>query len=119
MLQQALPALREFVRTNPGGPVVYGGSTALNLLAEDLRGTVPASISNSLVWFVLPLAGRRRLDAAAFLREAGKAEAAALMEQQAKLVGQAQGLATAQRWTAVADVVERLASLEERLASCL
>lgn len=119
IIQQALPALRQYVQANPGGPVAYGGVEALKLLANDLRGTVPASISRSLVWFVLPLASRRSLDAAAFLREAGKAEAAALMERQARLVGQAQSMATAQQWAAVAGVVEQLASLEQQLALCL
>ncbi|MDQ2715308.1 MAG: hypothetical protein M3Z08_10405 [Chloroflexota bacterium] len=119
IIQQALPALRECVQVNPGGPVAYGGVEALHLLANDLRGQVPPSISNSLVQFVLPLASRRSLDAAAFLREAGKADAAALMDRQAVLAGQAQSMAVQRRWSAVAAVIEQLAGIEEQLVACL
>ncbi len=87
IIQQALPFLPEHVQANPGGPVAYGGVEGLHLLINDLQGQVPDSISNCLVQFVLPLASRRSLDAAAFLREARKPEAAVLMEHQALLVG--------------------------------
>ncbi len=119
IIQQALPTLRRYIQANPGGPVAYGGIEALNLLANDLRGAVPASISTSLVEFVLPLASHRSLDAAAFLLEAGKTDAAALMERQALLVGKAQSMAVLQQWPAVADVIDQLASLEQQLADCL
>ncbi|EFH88122.1 hypothetical protein [Ktedonobacter racemifer] len=119
IIQQALPFLHEDIRANPSGPVAYGGVEALHLLANDLRGEVPASISTSLVQFVLPLASRRSLDAAAFLREAGKAEAAVLMERQALLVGQAQSMAVQQQWSAVVPVVEQLIHIEQQLVICL
>lgn len=119
IVQQALPFLRADVQANPGGPVAYGGVEALQLLANDLRGKVPASISNSLVQFVLPLASRRSLDAAAFLREAGKAEAAVLMERQALLAGQAHKMAVQQQWSAVVMVVEKLIDIEQQLTICL
>lgn len=119
MIQQALPSLRELVQANPGGPVAYGGVEALQLLTNDLRGQVPASISNTLVQFVLPLASRRSLDAAAFLREAGKPDAAGLMERQALLTGQAQSMAVRQQWSDVATVVEQLIHIEQQLVACL
>src|SRR5579863_2342068 len=98
IIQQALPSLRRNVQADPGGPVAYGGVQALQLLANDLRGdTIPPVISDSLVQFVLPLAARRNLDAAAFLREASLPDASALMERQASLIGQAQYLAVQQQ----------------------
>lgn len=120
IIQQALPFLREHVQAHLGGPVAYSGVEALELLVNDLRGDrVPVSISISLVQFVLPLASQRSLDAAAFLREAGKAEAAGLMERQAVLTGQAQYRAVHRQWSAVVTVVEQLIVLEQELIGCL
>lgn len=120
IIQQALPFLRKDVQAHLSGPVAYSGVEALELLANDLRGDgVPVTICTSLVQFVLPLASRRGLDAAAFLREAGKAEAAGLMERQAMLVGQAQYRAVHRQWSAVGRVVEQLIALEQELIDCL
>ncbi len=120
IIQQALPLLREDVQAQLAGPVAYSGVEALELLANDLGGErVPVSISTSLVQFVLPLASRRSLDAAIFLREAGKSEAAVLMERQALLTGQAQYMAVQQQWSAVVTVVEQLISIEQQLVACL
>jgi hypothetical protein len=118
-IQQALPFLQAAVQANPGGPVAYGSVEALQMLVNDLCGPVHFSISNSLVQFVLPLASRRSLDAAAFLREAGKLEAAACMDRQALLTGQAQYLAVHQQWHAVGGVVEQLIHNEHQLIACL
>jgi hypothetical protein len=120
IIQHALPLLRKDVQAHLSGPVTYSGVEALALLAHDLQGDgVPVTISTSLVQFVLPLASRRSLDAAAFLREAGKTQAAGLMERQAVLCGQAHYRAVQKQWSAVGGLVEQLIVLEQVLGDCL
>jgi hypothetical protein len=120
IIQQALPFLREDVQAHLSGPVAYSGGEALEFLVNDLQGDdVPVTISTSLVQFVLPLASRRSLDAAAFLREAGNGEAAGLMERQAVLTGQAQYRAVQKQWSAVGGLVEQLIILEQAVRDCL
>ncbi len=72
-----------------------------------------------LTSFALPLAARRSHDAAAFLREAGHAEAAGLFERKAECFGEAQYWAVQERWTDTADLMEALADLEGALIHAL
>jgi hypothetical protein len=108
------------LRAEQNGPVVYSGAHALRMLAADLRAPQPpVSITASLATFTLPLGARRAIDAAAFLREAGLPEAAHCMEQQALLCGQAQYLATHQHYEQIAELLERLAKVEQEITERL
>jgi len=112
MISSTLAALESALTANPSGPVVYGGEKALLLLAQDLRGKIHPRLAGHLLWFALPLAARRATDAARFLAEAGKHQARAIQEHKARLFGEANYHAAQAQWDRVADVVERLASLE-------
>ncbi|WP_273841680.1 hypothetical protein [Rubrobacter calidifluminis] len=118
-ISRTLPLAWENVEHDPGGPVAYGGPRALRMLAGDLRREMPPVLVGHLTHFALPLAARRGLDAARFLREACREEAAGILEGQARLFGEAQYLAVRRRWPEVAAVVERLAGMEEELAGLL
>jgi hypothetical protein len=63
------------------------------MLAEILRVEAPEHLAGHLTYFALPLAVWRNLDAQAFLTEGNQPQAAELLEQQARLLGQAQYLA--------------------------
>lgn len=116
MIKRALPLIRSHVKAERKGPVVYSGTHALYRLIEDLRkNEKPPQILNSLMYFVFPLAARRSVDGAVFLSEAGLQEAARCMEQQGLLLGQAQYLAVHKRWDEVAELMERLAVIEQEL----
>jgi hypothetical protein len=115
MIERTLPTIRDNLVANPGGPVVYGGVQVFTMLARELRDHVSDALAGHLHHFALPLAARRNLDASAFLREAGLTEAATCMEQQALLYGRVQYEAAHRRWLQVADYMERLAELEQRL----
>jgi hypothetical protein len=115
MIRRSLPLIRANVQRDPAGPQVYGGIRALRLLVELLRAPVPEQLAGHLVHFALPLAVRRKLDAAAFLGEGELPVAAELVAQQARLLGVAQYLGVQQEWPAVAALVEQVTALEERL----
>lgn len=119
MIARTLPLLRENVTADPGGPEVYGGARVFSLLSQDARKHVSDPLAAHLRYFALPLAARRCLDAAMFLHEAGRVEAAEVMEHQARLFGSAQYQAVHEHWTIVADLLERLATLETRLVAVL
>ncbi len=120
MIARTLPTIKANVQAEPEGPVVYGGVQALYRLIKDLRASKkPAELLSSLIYFVFPLAARRSLDAAAFLIEGDMPEAANLVQQQALLVGKAQYLAVHKQWGKVADVMERLAEVEQELVASL
>jgi len=115
MIARTLPHIRTNVQRDPGGPEFYGSVRALRMLAETLRAEVPDHLVDHLRYFALPLAVRRNLDAQAFLTEGNRPEAAGLIEQQARLLGQAQYLGVHRSWSSVATVIEQVATLEERL----
>lgn len=119
MISDTLNALRRVIEANPSGPVIFGGVEALNLLARDLRGSVPSNLAEHLVWFALPLAARRALDGASFLAEAGKQSAAVIQAEQARLYGQANYLAVRGRWGQVAELIEQQTRLEEDLIASM
>ena len=92
---------------------------ALRMLAQTLRTQMPDHLPAHLLSFAFPLAVRRKLDAQAFLVEGNMPEAAALIEQQARLIGQAQYPGMQRMWSSVASLIEQVATLEERLvATC-
>jgi len=74
-IQQALPGIRSSLAADPGGPERFGSLRAIELTAGMLRQAVSPRLSGHLTNFALPLAARRRLDAAGFLREAGNTKA--------------------------------------------
>ena len=115
MIVRTLPFIRENVQRDAGGPACYGSARALRVLAEVLRADVPKHLAAHLLYFALPLAVRRKLDAQAFLREGNRPEAAGLLEQQARLLGQAQYPGVQHQWSSVATLIEQVAVLEERL----
>ena len=70
MIRRTLPLMRSNLQRDPGGPEVYGSVQALRRLIHLLRtGGSTISLADHLLDFALPLAVRRKLDAAAFLRE--------------------------------------------------
>jgi hypothetical protein len=87
---------------------------ALRLLADTLRAEVPEPLAGHLIYFALPLAVRRNLDAAAFLAEGQQTEAARLLHEQALLLGQAQYPGVQHDWATVARAIDHVAALEER-----
>jgi hypothetical protein len=119
MITHTLPTIKANIEANPGGPVAYGSTQALHLLAKNLRGTVPTHLVNHLLHFALPLAARRTLDASAFLQEAGKEQAATCLQQKALLFGTAQYHGAHQQWMEVASIIEQLAELEDKLLALL
>ena len=115
MITRTLPFIRLNVQRNAGGPEVYGGVRALHMLVQMLRTEMPKHLAAHLLYFALPLAIRRKLDAQAFLAEGNRPEAARLIEEQARLLGQAQYPGVQRAWSTVAALIERVATLEERL----
>jgi hypothetical protein len=114
MIERTLPYIRENVQRDPNGPEVYGSVRALHMLAETLHAEVPEHLAGHLLYFALPLAIRRNLDAQAFLIEGNRPEAAELREQQARLLGQAQHPGVQHSWSSVAALIEQVADREER-----
>jgi hypothetical protein len=115
MIRRTLPLMYSNLQRDPGGPEVYGSVEALRRLIHLLRTEVPKHLADHLLYFALPLAVRRKLDAAAFLSEGDRPAAAKLIEQQARFLGQAQYPGVQHQWSAVATLVEQVATLEERL----
>jgi hypothetical protein len=72
-----------------------------------------------LFHFALPLGSRHKVDEQVLLREGNRPEATALVEEQARLLDQAQYAGVQRSWFEVAAVLEHVATLEERLlAAC-
>jgi hypothetical protein len=117
MIRRTVPLVRANLLRDPGGPEVHGGMRALRLLVEVFRGAVPTQLADHLLYFALPLAVRRKLDAAAFLREGDKPGAGDLIEHQARLLGQAQYAGVQRQWSTIATLLEQVAALEERLVA--
>jgi len=115
MIMRTLPFIRSNVQRDPEGPEVYGGVRALGMLVQTLRTEMPDHLAAHLLYFALPLVVRRKLDAQAFLVEGNRPEAARLIEQQARLLGQAQYPGVQHAWSSVATLIEQVATLEERL----
>ena len=117
MIMRTLPFILSNLQRDPPGPEVSGGVHALRMLAQTLRTQMPDHLPAHLLSFAFPLAVRRKLDAQAFLVEGKMPEAAALIEQQARLIGQAQYPGMQRMWSSVASLIEQVATLEERLVA--
>lgn len=117
MIARTLPLIRANVQWDPNSSEVAGGVRALGILVQTLRDKVPDHLSGHLLYFALPLAVRRNLDARAFLLEGGRPEAAHLLDQQARLLGQAQYPAAQRDWSTVASLIEQVADVEQRLVA--
>ena len=119
MIARTLAAVRSGLAAEPGGADQYGGPRAIRLLASDLRGAAAKRLAGHLTSFAFPLAARRSHDAAAFLREGGRAAAAGLFERKAQCFGEAQYAAVQERWEDTAGLLESIAELEESLIHAL
>jgi hypothetical protein len=119
MLERALPLARRNATADPGGPATYGGGAALERLARDLRGEVPASLAGHLLGFSLPTAARRTVDAAWFLAQGDRGDAAALLDRQARLWGRVNAAATRHRWNDAAELLGQVADVEREVAAAL
>jgi hypothetical protein len=115
MIARTLPLARAGLTADPGGPQRFGSVRALEMCAELLRVDVPPPLASHLVGFALPLAARRRSDAAAFMDEAGNARAASLLADEARAFGAAQYPAAQGLWVPVADLIRQVAQLERAL----
>src|SRR2546430_9005699 len=115
MIERTLPYLGANVRQERWKPGLYGGVAALRMLAQIFQTGVPEKLAVHLFYFALPLGLRHKVDAQLFLREANQSEAAGLIEQQARLLGQAQYAGVQRSWSEVATLLEQVATLEERL----
>ena len=118
-IARTLPLARSNLIADPGGPVVFGGLRALAMVAEDLRGEVPEALAGHLVYFAMPLAARRCLDASAFVHEAGNDVAAWHLERKARRFGEAQSFAVRHQWASVVAIVEQLADIERELIQAM
>jgi hypothetical protein len=115
MIEQTLPQIRANLRQELWKPGMYGGVTALRMLAQTFRTHVSERLAVHLFYFALPLGLRHKVDAQVFLREGNQSEAAGLIEEQARLLGKAQYAGVQRSWTDVATLIEQVAGLEERL----
>ena len=97
------------------------GGTFTDFVLQGPSGelTTAKRLAGHLTFFAFPLAARRGHDAAAFLREAGRPDAAGLLERKARCFGDAQYAAVQERWEETADLMERVADLEEALIHAL
>ena len=118
-IARTLPLAKSNLVADPGGPVVFGGRQALAMLNKELRGQVPETLAEHLVYFAVPLAARRCLDAGAFLREAGNDAAAGHLARKARLFGEAQSFAVRHEWASVVGLVEQLAAIERELIQAM
>jgi hypothetical protein len=119
MIERTVPFIGANLRQELWGPGVYGGVAALRMLAQTFHTQVPEHLATHLFYFALPLGLRHKVDAQVFLREGNQSEAAGLIEQQARLLGQAQYAGVQHTWSSVAPLIEQVAMLEERLLAVL
>jgi hypothetical protein len=115
MIERTLPQIGANLRQELWKPGMFGGIAALRMLAQTFRTEVPEKLAVHLFYFALPLGLRHKVDAQVFLREGNQSEAAGLIEEQARLLGQAQYAGVQHEWASVAALIEQVATLEERL----
>jgi len=115
MIEQTVPFIGANLRQELWEPRVYGGVTALRMLAHTLHTGVPEHLATHLLYFALPLGMRHKADAQTFLREGNGCEAAGLIEQQARVLGQAQYAGVQHDWSSVVTLIEQVTALEEQL----
>lgn len=119
MLEAALHHAQELIRAHPTGPVAYGGPRAFTMVADVLRHNPMNDFTDLLVQFSLPVGARRCIDAAGFLNEAGRVDAANLFVAKAEAFGKAQYYGVQQKWDQFAVLFDHLAQLEADLAAHL
>jgi hypothetical protein len=119
MIARALPAVRANVHRPAEGTGRASGPAALRQLAAVVRDGPPEHLERNLIVFALPTVARRAVDASRFLAEAGLPVAARAMADQAVLWGRACSSASRSQWSAAAELLDRLAATEQRLASAL
>jgi hypothetical protein len=115
MIERTLPFIRANLQQERWKPGMFGGVTALRMLARTFHTQVPEKLAVHIFYFALPLGLRHKVDAQVFLREGNQSEAAELIEEQARLLGQAQYAGVQRSWSEVAALIEQVATLEERL----
>jgi hypothetical protein len=115
MIERTLPHIGTNLRQELWQPGMPGGVVALRMLAQTFHTGVPERLAVHLFYFALPLGLRHKVDAQLFLREGNQPEAAGLIEEQARLLGQAQYAGVQHSWPEVATFIEQVATLEERL----
>lgn len=95
------------------------GKKAITTCANHIRnGQTSEDEIGQLTYFALPLGARRALDFAAFF-DYKDSNLAQLKRHQAKLFGEAHGQAMSKDWLKLADILERLADVEEEFRSIL
>ncbi|SUA73167.1 Uncharacterised protein [Nocardia otitidiscaviarum] len=107
-----LPRARERLAGN-------GSPDAARSLAAMLADGCPPGLRAHLTAFAVRVGARRTADAADCLRRIGYGGAAAVMVEQARLIGSLQQLLVSERDRAAAEVVGELASTYERLRAAL
>ena len=115
MIERTLPQMSANVQQELWKPGMYSGVAALRMLAQTFGTGVSERLAVHLFHFALPLGLRHKVDAQRFLREGNQREAAELIEEQARLLGQAQYAGVQHDWSSVAALIEQVATLEERL----
>jgi hypothetical protein len=118
-LDATLQNARELARAHPAGPVAFGGPNAFTRAADLLRRSSLEDFAGLLIQFALPVGARRSLDAACFLQEVGKQEAAQLFSLRAETLGKAQYYGAQGQWAVVAGMFDDLARTEAELSTCL
>jgi Butirosin biosynthesis protein H, N-terminal len=115
MIERTLPQVAANLRQELWKPGLYGGIGALRMLVETFRTQVPNKLAVHLFYWAVPIGLRHKVDAQLFLREGNQPEAAEIIEQQARLLGQAQYAGVQHSWSQVAALIEQVAGLEEQL----
>ncbi|AKH82689.1 hypothetical protein AA958_11110 [Streptomyces sp. CNQ-509] len=108
------------VRTDlPVPPGTVGGAEALERLADRAAAGLDAGVRELLADFAVRVGARRLADASAYVRRAGLDRAAAVLQEQARLVGAVQYPLVRGDGAALAAVLRRLAPTYGRLREVL
>jgi len=119
MLDATLHDAQQLIRAHPAGPVAYGGPGAFTRVADILRRDPLENFTGLLINFALPVGARRCTDAASFLAEVGKVEAANLFITRAETFGKAQFYGVQQNWDQAAILFDDLAQIEAEIVAHL
>jgi hypothetical protein len=115
MFERTLSQIGANLRQEFWKPGMHGGVTALRMLAQTFHTQVSERLAVHLFYFALPLGLRHKVDAQVFLREGNQSEAAGLIEEQARLLGQAQYVGVQRSWSEVATLIEQVALVRSGL----